>query len=117
MSLAYLGAEPGRALLIRVKNTLDLAKAQGGAAGGLAAFLVPQTIDNVVLSKMAEQFQAQLLEKGVNAEVTVVADTGSLPVKGRKDLLTGVGLGMILVGMGWAGWTFGVRKLISLVRA
>ena len=52
MSLHILGADIGRAIQIRVNNPLDLAKAQGGTAGAIAAFAVPKTVENKVMTTM-----------------------------------------------------------------
>lgn len=98
MSLHLLGAERGRAVLVRVRNPLDLAKAQGGSAGRAAAALLPQAVSGMVLDKMAEQFRANLKANGVDAEVVVVA---------------GVVVGVALSVAGWAGWRFGISRVVN----
>lgn len=107
MSLELLGAEP-RGILIKVRNAPQLAAAQGGAAGAVAATLVPETIENVVLDKMAEQFRSQLRQKGVDADVQVVAANLRPPV---RSFGTGVALGLGIAGLSWAGWRFLLSKL------
>ena len=92
MSLHLLGAERGRAVLVRVRNPLDLAKAQGGSAGRAAAALLPQAVSGMVLDKMAEQFRANLKANGVDAEVVV---------------------GVALSVAGWAGWRFGISRVVN----
>lgn len=113
MSLHLLGAERGRAVLVRVRNPLDLAKAQGGSAGRAAAALLPQAVSGMVLDKMAEQFRANLKANGVDAEVVVVADDGSPAASGRRDVVAGVVVGVALSVAGWAGWRFGISRVVN----
>ena len=107
-----LGADIGRAIQIRVNNPLDLAKAQGGTAGAIAAFVVPKTVENKVLTTMVDQFKTNLTAAGVVADVQIVADSNARPVTGSKDLATGAIVGVALSAAGWSAWHFGIRKLI-----
>ena len=110
MSLHLLGAEVGKAILIRVNNPLDMASSQGGATGAIAAWAVPKYTTSMVLDKMVDQFKTSLAGAGVKADVLVIDDTGVIPAKSNKDLMTGTVLGAILVGAGWAAWRFGIKR-------
>jgi hypothetical protein len=105
-SFDLIGAEPTRGLLVRVRNVPQLVAKQGGLPGAVAAKLVPNTIEAVVLTKMAEQMRPTLHEKGVEADVQVVT-TATLP-RFRDGLLLGLGA----AGGLWAVWRFGLSKLL-----
>jgi|SRR5579859_6076188 len=110
-----IGAEPPtRGVLIKVKNVGQLAATQGGAPGALAAALVPETIEGVVLDKMVQQFRSNLKDKGVDADVQVVSTT--MP-PARSGLREGVVLGVVGAGvgagLGWVAWRHGLRRLVS----
>lgn len=65
------GESGNRAILIRVRNTNQLARSQGGVATAAAA-LAPNAIDHEVNSKIAKELEQALRGKGVDAEVKVV---------------------------------------------
>lgn len=93
-------AEPeSRVLQIRLRNVGDLVQKKGGAAGGLAYKLTPQTITDKVLGEMRAQFAQKLAEEGVDADVQVVAPAGFKPAASRRDFLTGGAVGTA-VGFG-----------------
>ncbi len=109
--LDLLGVEPVRVIQIRVKNAGELAAKQGGVAGAVAAQLVPETIESVVLNKMVQQFGASLKEKGVDAEVVVVPLGSPVPPPSQrgpflKGMVASAGLG----GAGYAAWRFWLRR-------
>lgn len=106
VSLAQAPGGGDPALVIRVKNTADVVKAQGGGAGAIAFSLAPATITAQVYSTMQAQLKTKLKEQGVDADVTVTTTppTGPAP---KGDLLTGVVLGAGVVGLG-----FLLKKLI-----
>lgn len=115
MSLELLGADP-RGILIRVKNTNALVAQQGGTGGKVAAAvadnfpdLAGQPLETVVLSKMAGEFQKQLLGKGVIADVAVVSASAHRPA--TSGFKTGLAAGLGLAGLGWLGWRFFLSKL------
>lgn len=122
MSLHEIGADPvGQSILIRVNNPLELVKTQSGKPGSfaskmaaLATYGAPQTLTNVVLGKMVEQFKEQLAKNGVDVNVMVVDDTGMRATSGERDIVTGIGLGAVLVGLGWTAWRFGLRPLLGV---
>lgn len=106
MSLALLGVDAApRGILIRVKNARALAAKEGGASGAIAATLMPETIEGVVLQKMVDQFKSSLREKGVDADVQIVAAEGH----GRAE--SGFAEGA-LVGAGAAGAAWLLGKLV-----
>ena len=110
MSLELLGAQPARGILIKVRNAQQLAAAQGGAAGAVAATLVPETIESVVLDKMVTQFKGALRTQGVDAEVSIVSADPHRPVTSGYG--AGVVTGLGLAGLGWAAWRFGLRRFL-----
>lgn len=71
------GANPqtARGLLIQVRNGQQLASAQG-TAGKLAYNVLPEAIENTILSKMKDEFLAKFAEKGVMADVQIVQSQG-----------------------------------------
>lgn len=96
MSAAQSSA--ARALLVRVRDVPALVRAQGGAAGGFAAQLAPQTMENLVYGKMKDEFAEKLKEKGVDADVQVVASAGFVPAGSSpiwKPLAFGLGAGLL----------------------
>jgi hypothetical protein len=109
--LDLLGADPApRGVLIRVRNAQALAAKQGGAAGAIAATLVPQTIEGVVLDKMAAKLKEALTQQGVDAEVSVVSAAGareSKPAFGEGAAFGAAGMAAL-----WAAWTLLVRRLV-----
>ena len=107
--LHLLGVDTPRMIQIRVKNAQALAAREGGMAGAVAAQLVPDTIEQVVLDKMVEQFRATLAQRGVDAEIKVVSAAQQQPEK--KGLGPGGGfvLGAGLVGGAWALMRHGAR--------
>lgn len=110
MSLDYLGADEPRGILIRVKNAQALAASQGGTAGAVAAALVPETIEGVVLDKMVAQFRDNLRKNGVDADVGIVSAAA------HKEATSGFGTGVV-VGLGAAGaafaaWRFGLSRFL-----
>lgn len=109
MSLDLLGAEP-RGILIKVRNAQQLAAAQGGTAGAVAASLVPETIEGVVLDKMVAEFRKTLAAKGVDASVDIVSATPHRPA--TSGFGTGMALGAGAVGAGLAVWRFGLSKFL-----
>lgn len=109
MSLDLLGAEP-RGILIKVRNAQQLAAAQGGTAGAVAASLVPETIEGVVLDKMVAEFRKTLAAKGVDASVDIVSATPHKPATSGFGM--GMALGAGLAGAGFAFWKFGLSRYL-----
>ncbi len=95
----------GPAVMVRVKNVGTLVQQQGGRAGGLAYSLAPGTITSKVYdelrTKLAEGFQQQ----GVDADVQVVSTPNVGPPQ-PSDLVRGLVLGALAVGVGVAVWKF-----------
>ncbi len=77
-----LGAETNRALLIRVKNTAELARSQGALAS-FAQQIAPSTIEAKVYDTMAQQLKESLADKHVDADVTVVEPRAWKPADGK----------------------------------
>lgn len=109
MSLALLGAEPTRGVLVRIRNAQQLAVSKGGAPGAIAATVIPETIESVVLDKTAEQFRQNLKANGVDADVQVVSAVAHKPATSgfRDGVLAGVVGTTTLVGL----WKYGLSKL------
>ena len=102
-----------RSILIKVRNVPELVRKQGGALGGLAAGLVPETINATVYDKMAAELLKGLTEKGVDADVKVVEPTGFQAAGGSpiwKPLAMGLGgAGLLMLGWKIVG-LFGKKK-------
>jgi hypothetical protein len=76
---AFSSLVPGkkkRALVIQIANAPQLAAAAGGTAGEWAASLAPDTIEQQVYARVADEMSAALRAKGVDASIKVV-DAGS----------------------------------------
>ena len=104
-----LGAESEKILTIRVKNYLDLAKAEG-ALGTIAATLSPKTVESLVYAKMSGEFAKALKDKKVDADVQVIdGPVGSpQPSKFVHGMVTGgvaVGGGILIFNL--------IRKLLN----
>lgn len=88
-----LGAtSAGRAVLIKVRDVPTLVRAQGGAAGALAQEFLPDTVEAKVYSEMAAEMKRGLKEKGVDADVSVVAPVGYKPAP-QPDFTRGIMIG------------------------
>jgi hypothetical protein len=112
VSLDLLGAEAApRGVLIRVRNAQALAASQGGTAGAIASSLVPQTIEGVVLDKMAEEFRKNLVKSGVDADVSIVSTDPLRPAK--SGLVDCVLLGVGGSALAWIGWHFGLSRFLK----
>lgn len=100
MSLALLGAEPLRGVLIKVRNAQELAAAQGGTAGAIAASVAPGMIEGVVLNKIAEQLGPKFREQGVVADVSVVP-VASVGGPNKRTFEVGIAVGAASMGLLW----------------
>ena len=80
-----------------VRNVADLVSKQGGAAGGIAMSLAPQTISNKVYEEMRKKIAEGFSKEGVVADVKVVSNrpAGGGP---SQDLWVGLGVGAGVVG-------------------
>lgn len=81
-----------RALVVRVKNVGDAVKSQGGATGALAFSITPETISNVVYSKIRDELISGFRDKGIDVDVqlTSTPPTGPAP---KNEFLRGAALG------------------------
>lgn len=111
MGLDHLGADLGtdRALVVKIKNLESVVEAQGGALGKLAANLAPTMISDQAYNTMKQQLLDGFKDKGVDADVQIVAasnvPSGAPP---KSDFLNGA-----LVGAGGTVALVAVWKLIS----
>ena len=99
-------SETNRAILIRLKDPIGVARAQGATAA-FAASLAPATIEARVYEAVAMQIGASLGEKNVEADVTVVEPAGWTEATNMVNL--GSDFAYILGGAGVAGvlyWLF-----------
>ena len=106
-----LGAvQKGRGVLIQVRDTKALAALKGGAAGGFAANLFPDTIDAKVYSDMRDKIAAGLKSEGVDADVSVVVPEGHVPA-GASPIWKPIA---ITLGVGLGG--FGIWRIVKHFR-
>lgn len=111
MGLELLGAEePSRAILLRVKNARVLAAKEGGAPGAIAATVVPETIEGVVLQKIGDELDKNLRAKGVDAEVRIVSASGQ-PVA-KSGFGEGIFVGLAVCAASLAAWRFGLKRFL-----
>jgi hypothetical protein len=96
--------ETNRALLIRVRNTAELARSQGSVAS-LAQALAPATVEAKVYSSMASELRKSLKDKNVDADVSVVEPKAWQPADG-KHVWSDVGLGLGIAGVLALAWHF-----------
>lgn len=101
-SVVGADAASGRGVLVQVRNVPALIKAQGGRTGSFIDSLVPDTMEATVYSKMADEIAAGMKEKGVDADVKVVAASGYHSAS--SDYIRVVLLGALAVGAWWTGW-------------
>lgn len=109
MSLELLGISTGQALLVRVKNPGALAASQAGTSGAIAAALLPETINNQVLTAVKAQLQDKLAQNGVLADIEIVDDTGSQATL-QSDLFGGIAIGGVAVAAIWGITHFLFRR-------
>lgn len=96
------GTTTNHAVLIRVKNAAELARAQGAVAS-LAQAIAPASIEAKVYDTIASEIKSSLKEKGVDADVSVV-DPKNYASAGWDHL--GTDLGMAIGGAGVAALIF-----------
>lgn len=109
MSLHLLGAEPvPKAVLVRVRNPIEVAAARGGWKGAAAGAILPSLVEEQVLSGLAQELQKNLRANGVDAEVVLTTADGRPVVK--SGFGGGLVAGAALVGVGWAAWRFVLRR-------
>lgn len=112
-----LGAAPNWAVHVHVRKVPELLKKNlGGTGGSIASGLVPDTVDALIFTKdsaglvssavsfapqtMAKRVKEALTQRGIDADVDVVAAPGMLSVKSSsvwKPLA--IGLGATSVGL------------------
>ncbi len=93
--------QPGESfIVIRVKDIGGLVAREGGSAGALAYKAAPVTVTNAVYSKMQEEFAKGLREKGVDAEVKVMANPPrDSPIQGELVVGVALGGGVVVLGL------------------
>lgn len=111
MSLRYLddfeilGDEPTQALLVRVRNTAELARGHGGIASAAQyvadKFGAQRTMERQVLQGIATEMQGNFRSKGVAADVSVVDALTQRPVGTALKYAGAAALGASAVGLAW----------------
>ncbi len=105
-----IGAQmPNRALLIHVTNAPDVVKSQGTMAA-IAQGLAPDTIDEQVYMKMADQLKQKMAEQGVKVDIKLV-DTNTMKLVNESQVWRYATYGLAgALGLGIAGFiVFGGR--------
>lgn len=97
-----IGASGPKALLIRVTNPGALAASQAGFGGAIASALLPETVQDQVLTAVKQQLSQKLAENGVLADIAIVSDSGAPLAESKSDLLGGVAIGAGAIGAIWA---------------
>lgn len=90
-----------QALLIKVKNAIDLAKAQGKVAAAAANF-APATIEGQVYSTMKTSLADALKGQGVDADISIVVPGQYAPA--APSLVTKIAFaagGAAAIGLVW----------------
>lgn len=100
----FAGGQAGaRAVLIRVKDVAALVKAQGGGVGAFAVSLAPDTISDVVYSKIAAELASGFKEKGVDVDVKVVSPVG-FQLAGSSPIWKPLAITFGAAGAGYGAW-------------
>ncbi len=95
------GIDGNRALLIRIRNPVQIARSQGGIATAAMA-LAPDTVEQKIYSEMAQRLGTALRNENVDAEITVVKPSDFKPEISNFWKFLAVGLGV--VGAGYVGY-------------
>lgn len=98
-------------VVLHLKDVAKVVREQGGATGGLAFEVAPQTISTAAYNRIAKELEAALKDKGIAADVAV----RQLPPGGeppRRDFMTGALVGAGAVGVGWALWRYVLSGLL-----
>jgi hypothetical protein len=101
----------GQALLIRFKDPAKVAASSGGAAAAVAS-LIPHVpggtgaLSGLVYDGARKEFAGQLQQRGIDADVSVVADSPGGPSR------SGVGFG-VLIGAAVVGVAWGIKALFG----
>lgn len=91
----------GPFVVIHLQDLQGTVKAQGGAAAGLAAKVLPKTVGAEVYKKIRDEIVFGLKSKGIDADVSVV-DTSPKGGPPSREFLIGAGLGAVaMLGVGW----------------
>lgn len=104
-----LGADGGLYVAVRLKDPGALVQSQGGATGALAYKIAPQTITKTVYDTLASKLSDALLQQGVLADVSTQATPGAAPPK--SDFASGLVVGAVGLGAGWAIWHYFLRAM------
>lgn len=100
MRRSVIGAgETEPAVVIRIRNAVDVIKEKGGSLAAFAASLAPETIKSRMYSQIKDQLVQKFKDQGVDADVQVVAPPNGPAFHG--ELLTGALIGGGLVGLSW----------------
>jgi hypothetical protein len=105
--------QPGdQYLVVHVKNAADVVRKQKGAAGSTFYSVAPAAVTGEVYKKIIDELQKGFREKGVDADLQILSQPpqGETP---RRDLTTGVALGVGAVGIGWLLWRYVLQGLFS----
>ena len=101
-------AEPsaGPFVTIHLRDIAGTAAKEGGAAGALAARLAPKTVEARAYDQMREQILKNFTDRGVAADVAVVATVPPGGPLRSVDFYTGLAVGAGTVGIGALLWKF-----------
>ena len=111
MSKYVLGAGGEPYVAVRLQNVGDLVQQQGGATGKLAYSIAPKTITATAYDALRKKLIEGFAQQGVSADVTVQTTPGGGPP--QTDLLRGIVIGAVGVGVGWAAWKYVLRDMIK----
>ncbi len=89
----------GAAVVVRLKDVGAVVRDKGGAAGGLAYSIAPQSIQAKVYQEIRQKLADGLQKEGVDADVQVVVDPPVGP-RPRGELLLGAALGAGAIALG-----------------